>query len=106
MIEIKNLAEHNTIIENNQSVVLDFWAPWCGPCKTSMPLLEKAFQTYTNVVFCKVNVDNNKDIADKYQITSIPTLLYIKNGKQIRSQIGIPSQVEIKENIKAITNGQ
>jgi thioredoxin 1 len=75
-------TKFNETVENYSMVVVDCWAPWCGPCNIVSPIIEELAKDYVGkIVFGKLNVDNNRDIALKYQIMSIPTLLVFKNGK-------------------------
>ena len=101
MIEIKDSAEHIKVINDNKSVVLDFWAPWCGPCKAVMPLLEKLSKDYTEVTFAKISVEDNKAISDLYNVSAVPTLVYLRNGEIKSTQQGITSQ----SSIAPLTNG-
>jgi thioredoxin 1 len=79
----------NETIENYSMVVVDCWAPWCGPCNFVAPVIKELAKDYVGkIVFGKLNVDNNRDIALKYQIMSIPTLLVFKNGKLVDRIIG------------------
>ena len=102
MIEIKDSAEHIKVINENKSVVLDFWAPWCGPCKAIMPLLERLSKDYTEVTFAKISVEDNKAISDLYNVSAVPTLVYLRNGQVSATQKGISSQTSIEEKINSI----
>ena len=69
------------ILKNNQDVVIDAWAPWCGPCKRIAPTFENLANKYEGkVVFIKVNVDESMDISQKFQVQSLPTFIFIKDG--------------------------
>ena len=79
----------NDIISKYDVVVVDFWAPWCQPCKIVEPIVEKlAKEMKGKVVFAKVNSDRNRKLAMKYKIMSIPTLLLFKNGRLAARQVG------------------
>jgi len=105
MIEINNSEEHIKVINENKSVVLDFWAPWCGPCKAVMPLLEKFSNDYTDVTFAKINVEDHRAIADLYNVTAVPTLVYLKNGQKVQTQVGKLAPSAIEEQINSIIDG-
>ncbi|MCD6512976.1 MAG: thioredoxin [Thermoplasmata archaeon] len=81
--------EFNEMISKYDTVVVDFWAPWCQPCKIIEPMVERLAKKYKGkVVFLKVNVDRNKKIAMKYRVMSIPTIGLFKNGRLVDRQIG------------------
>ena len=93
MTEIKNLNLDNFDNEINESkipVLVDFWAEWCGPCKMIAPILEEISQELNQKVqVVKVNLDENQDLAMKYSIRSIPTLLLFSNGELIDTKVGL-----------------
>ncbi len=84
---IENTVEFENFIKDGQ-VVVDFYANWCGPCKMLSPVLEELDQEIENLKIAKVNVDDFGDLAEKYTIFSIPTLILIKDGQEVAKQIG------------------
>lgn len=88
LTEIKQNFE-TEVLANKEPVVVDYWAPWCGPCKTMMAALEGLSTSYTNVKFCKVDVDENADLAAAYKISSLPTLIFYENGEEVRRITGM-----------------
>ncbi len=83
------------MIQNHPLVVVDCWAPWCGPCQMVAPILEELAREYAGrILFGKLNVDENQKIAVQYQVMSIPTLLVFKNGKLVDRIVGaMPKQI-------------
>lgn len=88
MIHIENNFKEQ-VINNNGLTVVDFWAPWCGPCKMFGPIFEKVSTNYNNIKFCKLNVDEDElNISKNYGVMSIPTIILFKDGKEIKRTIG------------------
>jgi thioredoxin 1 len=90
-----NKENFEEIIKNNEKVVVDFWASWCMPCKMVAPIFEKIAEKYKNeIIFAKLNVDENPDIASEFGIMSIPTFLVFKNGEVVGKIVGaIPEKI-------------
>ena len=86
-MEIKTIEEFNEFI-NNDCVIVDFYATWCGPCKMQAPVLDELSNSRSEVKIGKVDVDKLQSLAQQYAVMSIPTLLLFKNGKLIDKKIG------------------
>ena len=100
-IELNN-DNFNSITDNGVSLV-DFWAPWCGPCKMLNPVIERLvdeFEGKANI--CKVNTDEENDLALKFGIRSVPTIIFIKNGEVVAQMVGVASEQVLKDKINSL----
>ena len=88
------------VLESSQKVLIDFCADWCGPCKMMGPVVEEIAEEHSDVKVVKIDVDNAEDIAIKYQIMSIPTLVVVKDGQEVNRSIGLISKEKIEELIE------
>lgn len=102
MQQITTKDEFEHLIKDNNNVIIDFYATWCGPCKMLSPIINKIANEHSNVTFVSVDVDVADELADLFQITSIPTLAYIKNSRLALREVGFQPQEVIEENIKTI----
>jgi thioredoxin 1 len=97
-IHVTDAAFEKSILQNTMPVIVDFWAPWCGPCKAIAPLLEKILKENAGkLVVAKVNTDENSEWAGKYGVQGIPTLLFVFNGKIIHRQVGALPEKMLRE---------
>ncbi|MCF6461052.1 thioredoxin [Clostridium sp. Cult3] len=98
MKEIYDDNFNQEVLENDLPVLVDFWAPWCGPCKAVGPVLEELSTKYSDKIkFVKLNVDENPEIAGEYRIMSIPTIKIFKKGKVVEDLIGFRSNLEFEK---------
>ena len=86
------------VLKNEKPVLLDFWATWCGPCQMQGPVIDEAAEKHSDkVVFGKINVDDQPQLAQKYGVMSIPTLVLIKNGEVDKKEIGFRSLEDVEK---------
>ncbi len=100
MVKEIEYDELESILNNNSIVMLDCYAVWCGPCRMLSPLIDELASEVNNVCFAKANIDNNEELALKYNIMSIPTLLLFKDGNLVDKVIGFKTKDELLEIIK------
>lgn len=102
-MEVLKVTENNfeqEVLKEDKTVLIDFYADWCGPCKMLSPIIEETAREIENIKFVKINVDEATQIAIDYDVMSIPTLVVIKNGKEIDRSVGLIDKQEIIEMIK------
>ncbi len=99
-MSVLHLSSNNftkEVLEAEQTVLVDFYADWCGPCKMMTPVVEKIEQDLAGQVkVCKINIDQASDIAAKYGVMSIPTFIVFKQGQPIKTTVGVQAEAELK----------
>lgn len=100
IVEINNENFEQEVLQSDKTVLIDFYAQWCGPCKMLSPIVEQVATENDNIKVVKVNVDENQDLAIEFGVKAIPTLVVIKEGKEANRAVGFLSKSEILELVK------
>jgi len=102
-IHVSDAAFEKVVLQSNLTVLVDFWAPWCGPCRMVAPSLEKLAGEYAGkILIAKVNTDDNAEYAMKYGVQGIPTLLFVRGGQEIDRIVGAAPYPIIKQRLDAV----
>ncbi len=103
-MSVTNLNEKNfeeEVLNSEKPVLIDFWASWCGPCRMMLPVIDQiAEEMQDEVKVCKINIDEEKNLAEKYNVMSIPTFVVIKDGNEVGRSVGVQDKAEIINMIK------
>ena len=84
------------VLKADKPVLVDFWAEWCGPCQMMLPVIEELAKEQTEIKVCKVNVDEQMELARQYRVMSIPTFLVFKDGEVVKRDMGVMSKDELE----------
>ena len=100
--QLTNQEFENSVKNSDKLVFVDFYADWCGPCRMMAPIVEEISEEVDGVDFYKVNCDDEQELASKYEVMTIPTLLILKKGEQIKEFIGVTDKGEIIEELNSL----
>jgi thioredoxin 1 len=105
-VEIQDAKFDELVLKSKVPVLVDFWAPWCGPCRMVSPIVDELAKEYEGkVTFYKLNTDDNQATARQYGIMSIPALMVFKDGKAVSNMVGYRPKAELKKNLEAALAG-
>jgi len=105
-LQFSDASFDTEVIQSDKPVLVDFWAPWCGPCRMLSPLVDELSKEYDGKVKVgKLNTDDNAGVATRYRISAIPSLLFFKNGKLVDQLVGVHPKPEIKKRLDALLVG-
>ena len=96
-VHINKENYENEVIRSDKKVLLDFWAPWCGPCQMVLPIIEEIAAERSDIKVGKINVDENPELAKQFRVMSIPTLIVMENGEVVKRAVGARSKDGILE---------
>lgn len=100
VLKANNQTFEEEVLKSEKTVLVDFYADWCGPCKMLSSIVDEVAEEKGDIKFVKVNVDEAQDVAFKYQIMSIPTLVVIQDGKEVKRSVGLIDKSEILKMLK------
>ena len=100
VIDVKTADFEAEVLKSDKTVLVDFWAVWCGPCRMLSPVVDQVAEENPDIIVCKVNVDVEQQLAIKYGVMSIPTLLVFKGGELVNQSVGVIPKEEVLNLIK------
>ena len=104
-IHVTDEAFEKTVLESKIPVIVDFWAPWCGPCRMVAPVLDKLAKEYSDkLLVAKVNTDENQQWSNQYEVQGIPTMLFIASGKVVHRQVGAMPEPMLRDMVTEFLN--
>ena len=105
-LQLTDASFETEVVKAEKPVLVDFWAPWCGPCRMLSPVVDELSKEYNGKIKVgKLNTDDNTQVANRYRISAIPTLLFFKSGKVVDQLVGVHPKPEIKKRLDALLAG-
>lgn len=102
-LQLSDESFDREVVQSGQAALVDFWAPWCAPCRMLAPVLEEVAKEYAGKVkVAKLNTDEHPNAAARYKISAIPTLLFFKGGQVVHQLVGVHSKAEIKKHLDSL----
>ena len=102
-INLTNANFDEIVVNSDIPVIVDFWAPWCGPCRMLAPAIDQLAEEFENKAkICKVNTEEEPDLTSEYQVRSIPTILFFKNGEIVDQMIGTTTKAKLEEKLNSL----
>ncbi len=100
VLEVMSNQFEEEVLKSEKTVLVDFYADWCGPCKMLSPIIDEIASENSDIKVCRINIDANQDLAIQYEVMSIPTLVVIKNGTEVNRAVGVLPKNEIVDMLK------
>ena len=100
VIEITKENFENEVVKSDKTVLLDFWAPWCGPCRMLSPIVDEVAEEHPEIKVGKINVDEQEELAARFDVMSIPSLFVLKNGEVVNQSVGAIPKAQVVALIK------
>lgn len=97
VLDVTSQNFEEEVLKSEKPVLVDFYADWCGPCKMLSPIVDEVANEKEDIKVCRINIDEEQDVAVEYGIMSIPTLVVIKNGEEAKRSVGVIGKTEILE---------
>ncbi|MDR2123333.1 MAG: thioredoxin [Flavobacteriaceae bacterium] len=102
-LDISDQSFKDEVLSSNEPVLVDFWAEWCGPCRSLTPIVEELSEEFKGKVkVAKIDIDTNQEVSVEYGIRNIPTLLFFKNGQVVDKVVGVQSKEKLAEKMQAL----
>lgn len=95
VVDVKKSTFESEVLKSDKPVIVDFWASWCGPCRMLSPIVDEVAEETSEIKVCKINVDEEPDLASQFKVMTIPTLIVFKDGQEVKRNVGVISKEEV-----------